>query len=71
MRNDLNEDDLEVVLVERKVGTGEKPLARLSKMEMTGEAWIRLTSPFRKKGSENAFSPKEETKASPELSAPV
>lgn len=71
MRNDLNEDDLEVVLVERKVGTGEKPLARLSKMEMTGEAWNRLTAPFRKKGSENAFSPKAETKPSPELSAPV
>jgi hypothetical protein len=71
MRNDLHEDDLEVVLVERKVGTGEKPLARLSKMEMTGEAWIRLTAPFRKKGSENAFSPKAETKTSPELSAPV
>ena len=49
MRNNLNEDDLEVVLVERKVGTGEKPLARLSKMEMTGEAWLRLTAPFRKK----------------------
>jgi hypothetical protein len=71
MRNDLNEDDMEVVLVERKVGTGEKPLARLSKMEMTGEAWSRLTAPFRKKGSENAFSPKAETKPSPELSAPV
>jgi len=71
MRNDLNEDDLEVVLVERKVGTGEKPLARLSKMEMTGEAWSRLTAPFRKKSSENAFSPKAETKPSPELSAPV
>jgi hypothetical protein len=71
MRNDLNEDDLEVVLVERTVGTGEKPLARLSKMEMTGEAWNRLTAPFRKKSSENAFSPKAETKPSPELSAPV
>ena len=71
MRNDLNEDDLEVVLVERKVGTGEKPLARLSKMEMTGEAWSRLTAPFRKKSSENAFSPKAETKPSPELGAPV
>ena len=71
MRNDLNEDDLEVVLVERKVGTGEKPLARLSKMEMTGEAWSRLTAPFRKKNSENAFSPKAETTVSPELSAPV
>src|SRR5271156_1864268 len=43
MRNNLNEDDLEVVLVERTVGTGEKPLARLSKMEMTGEGWLRLT----------------------------
>jgi hypothetical protein len=58
-----------VVLVERKVGTGEKPLARLSKMEMTGEAWTRLTAPFRRKGHENAFSPKEEAKPSPELSA--
>jgi len=71
MRNNLNEDDLEVVLVERKVGTGEKPLARLSKMEMTGDAWLRLTAPFRKKNSENAFSPKAETKPSPELSARV
>ena len=71
MRNNLNEDDLEVVLVERKVGTGEKPMARLSKMEMTGEAWLRLTAPFRKKNSENAFSPKAETKPSPELSARV
>jgi hypothetical protein len=71
MRNDLNEDDLEVVLVERKVGTGEKPLARLSKMEMTGEAWIRLTAPFRKKSSQSAVSPKAETKTSPELSAQV
>ncbi|MGP8200081.1 MAG: hypothetical protein ACLQU4_11330 [Limisphaerales bacterium] len=69
MRNDLNEDDLEVVLVERKVGTGEKPLARLSKLEMTGEAWIRLTAPFRKKESENAFSPKATAKGPPELSA--
>lgn len=69
MRNDLNEDDLEVVLVERKVGTGEKPLARLSRLEMTGEAWIRLTAPFRKKSNENAFSPKAEAKGSPELSA--
>ena len=51
VRNDLNEDDLEVVLVERKVGTGQKPLARLSKMEMTGEAWLRLTAPFRKKST--------------------
>ena len=71
MRNDLNEDDLEVVLVERKGGTGGKPLARLSRMEMTGEAWSRLTAPFRKKSSENAFSPKAETKPSPELGAPV
>jgi hypothetical protein len=70
MRNDLNEDDLEVVLVERKGGTGGKPLARLSRMEMTGEAWSRLTAPFRKKNSENAFSPKAETTVSPELSAP-
>lgn len=69
LRNDLNEDDLEVVLVKRKVGTGEKPLARLSKMEMTGEAWTRLTAPFRKKNSESAISPKAETKPSPELSA--
>jgi hypothetical protein len=71
MKNDLNEDDLEVVLVERKVGTGEKPLARLSKMEMTGEAWLRLTAPFRKKGNESAISPKAGTKLSPELSARV
>jgi hypothetical protein len=59
------------VLVERKVGTGQKPLARLSKIEMTGEAWLRLTAPFRKKSNGNAFSPKEETKPSPELSAHV
>jgi hypothetical protein len=71
MKNDLNEDAMEVVLVERKVGTGEKPLARLSKMEMTGEAWNRLTAPFRKRSSQNAFSSKAETKASPELSAQV
>jgi hypothetical protein len=72
MRNDLNEDDLEVVLVERKVGTGEKPLARLSKMEMTGEAWLRLTAPFRKKSGDSVFSSKAETKkTSPELSARV
>jgi hypothetical protein len=72
MRNDLNEDDLEVVLVERKVGTGEKPLARLSKMEMTGEAWLRLTAPFRKKSDNSVFSSKAETKkTSPELSARV
>jgi hypothetical protein len=60
LKNDLNEDNLEVVLVERKVGTGGKPLARLSKMEMTGEAWFRLTAPFRKKNSESAISPKED-----------
>ncbi len=71
LQNDLNEDDLEVVLVERKVGTGEKPLARLSKIEMTGEAWIKLTAPFRKKSSGSATSPKAETKPSPELSAQV
>jgi hypothetical protein len=69
LRNNLDEDDLEVVLVERRVGTGKKPLASLSKMEMTGEAWNKLTAPFRKKGSENAFSPKAETNRSPELSA--
>ena len=69
LRNDLNEDDLEVVLVERKVGTGEKPLARLSRLEMTGAAWIRLTAPFRKKDNENAFSPKATAKGPPELSA--
>ena len=57
LRNDLNEDDLEVVLVERKVGTGEKPLARLSRMEMPGEAWIRLTAPFRKKSSRKRVQP--------------
>lgn len=72
LRNDLNEDDLEVVLVKRKVGTGEKPLARLSKMEMTGEAWNRLTAPFRKKNSESAINPKAEAKEeAPELSARV
>jgi hypothetical protein len=71
MRNNLNEDDLEVVLVERKVGTGEKPLARISKMEMTGDAWLRLIAPFRKKNSESAVSPKAETKPSPELGARV
>jgi hypothetical protein len=71
MRNDLHEDDLEVVLVQRRVGNGEKPLARLSKLEMTGEAWLRLTAAFRKKSNESAFSPKAETKPSPELSAPV
>ena len=71
LRNDLNEDDLEVVLVERKEGTSEKPLARLTKMEMTAEAWSRLTAPFRKKSSESAGNPKAETKSSPELSAPV
>jgi len=69
MKNDLNEDDLEVVLVERKVGTGEKPLARVSKTDMTGEAWNKLTALFRKRSNENAFSPKAETKVSPELSA--
>jgi hypothetical protein len=53
------------------VGTGQKPLARLSKIEMTGEAWLRLTAPFRKKSHGNAFSPKEETKPSPVLSAHV
>ena len=71
LQNDLNEDDLEVVLVERKEGTGEKPLARLSKIEMTGEAWIRLTAPFRKKSSESASSPKEENKPSQEVGASV
>ena len=69
LRNDLNDDDLEVVLVKRKVGT-EKPLARLRKMEMTGDAWEMLTAPFRKK-SESADSTKEEAKPSPELSARV
>jgi hypothetical protein len=71
LKNDLNEDDLEVVLVERKVGRGEKPLASLNKTEMGGEAWIRLTAPFRKKSSESVFSSKAETKPSPELSAHV
>jgi hypothetical protein len=69
LRNDLNEDDLEVVLVERTVGTGEKPLARLSKMEMGTEAWNRFTAPFRKKNGENADNPKAGTKPSPELVA--
>lgn len=69
LRNDLNEDDLEVVLVERKVGTGEKPLARISKMEMTAEAWLKLTAPFRKKNGESAINPKAGTEQSPELSA--
>jgi hypothetical protein len=54
LRNDLDEDNLEVVLMERKVGTSEKPLARLTKMEMTGEAWIKLTAPFRKKSDKTA-----------------
>ena len=71
LRNDLNEDDLEVVLVERKVGTGEKPLARLSKMEMPADAWIRLTSPFRKKDGESADNPKAGMNSSPELIARV
>ena len=71
LRNNLNEDDMEVVLVERKVGTGEKPLARVSKMEMTGEAWLRLTAPFRKKNSESVFSSKAEASPSPELGARV
>jgi hypothetical protein len=69
LKNNLSEDDLEVVLVERKVGTGEKPLARVSKMEMTGEAWLRLTAPFRKRHSESAPNPKMGKAASPELSA--
>jgi hypothetical protein len=69
MRNNLNEDDLEVVLVERKVGTGEKPLARLSKEEMTREAWFKLIAPFRKKSSESAINSKAEAKSSPGLSA--
>lgn len=67
MRNDLNEDDLEVVLVQREVGRGDKPLARLSRMDVPAEAWNRLTAPFRKKGG--AASPKAETKPSPELGA--
>ena len=69
LRNNLDDDDLEVVLVERRVGTGKKPLASLSKMEIPGEAWNKLTAAFRKKSSENAFSPKAETNPSPELSA--
>lgn len=69
LRNDLNEDDLEVVLVNRKVGTCEKPLARLSKVEMTSEAWIKLTAPFRKKDGACAIDPKAESKEAPELSA--
>ncbi len=69
MKNDLNEDDLEVVLVKKKVGRGEKTLARLSKMEMTGDAWHRLTAPFRKKNGESAINPKAEKHHSPELSA--
>ncbi len=60
LRNDLNEDDLEVVLVQRKVGRGEKPLARIRRMEMSGEAWNRLTAPFRKKPMESAVNPKAE-----------
>ena len=62
---------MEVVLVERKVGTGGKPLARLSKMEMTGDAWMRLTAPFRKKNNDSAINSKAEMKASPELRARV
>jgi len=69
LRNDLNEDDLEVVLVEKKVGKGEKPLARLSKTEMTGDAWSRLTAPFRKMPSAGAINPKAEKAPSSELSA--
>jgi hypothetical protein len=69
LRNDLNEDDLEVVLVQRTVGTAEKPLARLSKTETPTEIWNKLTTAFGKKRNENATSPKEETKPSPELSA--
>lgn len=71
LRNNLDEDDdLEVVvLVERKVGTGKKPLASLSKMEMPTEAWNKLTAPFRKKSIENAFSPKAAANRPPELSA--
>jgi hypothetical protein len=53
------------------LGTGEKPLARLSKMEMTGEAWMRLTAPFRKKNSDSAVNSKVEMKPSSELRARV
>jgi hypothetical protein len=70
LKNDLNEDDLEVVLVQRKVGT-PSPLARLSKMEMTGDAWFRLTAPFRKKHGDSATGSKAETHASPESTARV
>jgi hypothetical protein len=39
---------------------------------MTGEAWIRLTAPFRKKNTESAPSLKEESKPShQELGASV
>jgi hypothetical protein len=41
-------------------------------MEMPGEAWNKLAVLFRKKSSENVFSPKaEEARPSPELSAHV
>ena len=51
-----------------------KPLARLSKVEMTGDAWNKLTAPFRKKSNEGegAASPEAEAKEeAPELSARV
>jgi hypothetical protein len=66
LRNNLNEDDLEVVLVAGQVGTGpEKPSARLSKMEMTGETWSRLTASFRKKTTENVFGSKAKAGSRP------
>jgi hypothetical protein len=71
MRSNLDEDDLEVVLVQRKVGMGGKPLARVSKMEMTGEAWVRLTAPFRKRNNGSASSLVAEKKEPAELGAPV
>jgi hypothetical protein len=69
LHNDLNEDDLEVVLVERKVGTGEKPLARFSKVEIPTEAWTWLTAAFHKKTGESASNPKEEAATPSELNA--
>ena len=71
MRNNLDADDLEVVLVQRKVGTSGKPLARVSKVEMTGEAWTRLTAPFRKRNNAGPANCAAETKQPGQLRAPV
>jgi hypothetical protein len=71
MRNNLDEDDLEVVLVQRKVGMDGRPLARVSKMEMTADAWTRLTAPFRKRNNMSASPFSVEKKESVPLGAPV